>query len=77
MDPWKADSTQLPDRVVEWRVSRSGGAGGQNVNKVSSRVELRIELSEWVELPGFARDRIRRIAARRVTDEGVLRFVAA
>ena len=38
------DGLQIPEGELEFAVSRSGGPGGQNVNKVSTRVTLRFDL---------------------------------
>ena len=34
----------VPEGAIEWRAVRSSGPGGQNVNKVASKVELRVDL---------------------------------
>jgi ribosome-associated protein len=61
----------LDERDIEERFVRSSGPGGQNVNKVSTAVELRYNLRHG-SLPVGVRDRLVAIAGRRVTDEGVL-----
>jgi ribosome-associated protein len=43
------DGTVVPESALEWSFSRSSGPGGQRVNKVSSRVELRVDLAALPE----------------------------
>ena len=62
----------IDDRELEERFIRSPGPGGQNVNKVSTAVELRFHVVESPSLPEAVRARLLRLAGSRVSAEGVL-----
>ena len=66
----------LPESELEVRASRSGGPGGQNVNKVSTRVELRFDVRSSGVLTEEEKHRVRVRLAGRVSREGVLRVVS-
>lgn len=70
-----APGVWVPRAVVEFRAARSSGPGGQNVNKVNTRAELRIALAD-IPIPSPARNRLSRLCGRRVTEDGVLVITA-
>jgi ribosome-associated protein len=66
----------IGDDDLEWRFMRSSGPGGQNVNKVSSAVQLRFLLGSNATLPPPVRQRLRRIAGQKLTDDGSILIAA-
>jgi len=63
-------SLALDERDLDERFIRAAGPGGQNVNKVSTAVELRFRVNGHTELPEDVRARLERLAGRRLTLEG-------
>jgi ribosome-associated protein len=62
----------VPAAAIEWRAVRSSGPGGQNVNKVASKVEVRVDLGAVTGISGPARARLQALAAGRLDSGGRL-----
>ena len=62
----------IPESEISERFVRASGPGGQNVNKVSTAVELRFDPSQSAAIPSDALARLRVLAGSRMTADGVL-----
>jgi ribosome-associated protein len=70
-DTISIDESELSEAFV-----RSSGPGGQNVNKVSSAVQLRFDVRGSPSLPNDVAVRLMRLAGKRLTKEGVIVIIA-
>jgi len=61
------DESEIKERFI-----RGSGPGGQNVNKVATAVQLRFNVANSPSLPHDVRERLARLAGRRMTEEGIL-----
>jgi ribosome-associated protein len=66
----------IPGSDLSFEAVRSSGPGGQNVNKVSSKIRLRFDLAGSAALPDAAKARLRALARRRITADGALVIVS-
>lgn len=66
------DEHSIEDRELEFTFIRAPGPGGQNVNKVSTAVQLRFDAAGSRSLPEAARARLLRLAGRRASASGVI-----
>jgi ribosome-associated protein len=66
------DTLGIDESELRLEFVRASGPGGQNVNKVSSAVQLRFDVRHTTSLPEEVKARLIRLAGKRATDEGVL-----
>ena len=70
------DAVRVPSTALTMRAVRASGPGGQNVNKVASKVDLRVDLDAIEGLIDSARARLRALAGRRLDAEGRLQITS-
>ena len=66
------DTLEIDETELEERYTRASGPGGQHVNKTESAVQLRFNLAASTSLPPAVKARLVRLAAGRLTKDGVL-----
>ena len=66
-----AHNVTIPDREIEISAIRAQGAGGQNVNKVSSAIHLRFDIAAS-SLPTEYKERLAKVSDQRITKEGII-----
>jgi len=66
----------IDEREIEEQFVRASGPGGQNVNKLSTAVQLRFDVRHSPALPDDVRGRLERLAGSRLTRDGVLVIIA-
>jgi ribosome-associated protein len=69
-------SLSIPDTDLSFAFIRASGPGGQNVNKVSSAVQLRFDMAGTTVLSDAVKSRLRALAGRRVTEDGAIVITA-
>src|SRR4051812_28981844 len=77
MDPLHInEKITIPAGELSWEAVRSSGPGGQNVNKVASKVELRFDLPGTTALDDFTKGRLRALAGGRLDAQGRVLIVS-
>jgi ribosome-associated protein len=72
----KIEALEIPDDELEFTTSRSSGPGGQNVNKVSTRVTLLWDVQHSASLSDQEREAVRNRLGGRINRNGILRVVS-
>src|SRR5205085_12424514 len=70
------DAIAIDESEIDESFVRASGPGGQNVNKLSTAVQLRFDMRRSPNLPEDVRVRAERLAGRRLTKEGVIVLIA-
>ena len=70
------DNLALDESELDESFIRASGPGGQNVNKVASAVQLRFDVRHSPSLPAGVRERLEKLAGKRLSQEGVLVITA-
>src|SRR4051794_13083898 len=70
------DNLHIADNEISFVASRSGGPGGQNVNKVSSRITLSFDVRRSVALSDEQKSSVVRSLGKRINKEGILQIVS-
>ena len=68
----EATNPQIPEDEITINFVQSSGPGGQNVNKVASAAQLRFDVRNSPSLSEGVKQRLARLAGKRMTDDGVL-----
>ena len=72
-----SDNFQLDEKDISFDFIRSAGPGGQNVNKVATAVRLRFNIHGVTVIAEDVKNRLKKLAGKRLTDEGVLLIEAS
>lgn len=62
----------IPDSELQFNYIHSSGPGGQNINKVTSGVELRFDVFNSISLPSEVKVRLLHVAGKRISKDGIL-----